>query len=230
MKRRQILAVMICGVGQLRNAEIVWPVFLALVDGGIDIDEMPAGRARAIEKHLDVSLAVNAAGVADVVVVIDDGVDVGRLGPADALQMHGNGRSRRASRRRQGQGARQQREVTLLVRRIVPDPQAMGAAEIVGRLEREGNLAARVGGCLRDVAGGLVEAAAAHAIAAHGAEGERVGLAGRQPLAARGHGRVEGREGGLDDERARRRQAANGFLRLFGGGRRQDRRARRQRE
>src|SRR5262245_65202344 len=73
--------------GELRDAEIVRPRLLALVDARIEIDEVPAGLAGRLHDHLDVALAVEAAGIADIGVVVDDMHDVGGLGPARALQL-----------------------------------------------------------------------------------------------------------------------------------------------
>src|SRR5258705_11040757 len=84
---RQVLAGMVIRIGELWNLEIQRARFLALVDRGIEIDEMPAGLAGRLEEDLDVALAVERAGIADVAVVVDDRVDVGGLGPAHALQM-----------------------------------------------------------------------------------------------------------------------------------------------
>ena len=43
----QIFARMIIGVRELRNAKIQWPRFLALIDCGIEVDEVPARRGRS---------------------------------------------------------------------------------------------------------------------------------------------------------------------------------------
>src|SRR5262245_62604196 len=85
---RIVLARMIVVPGELRDAEIVRPRLLALVDAGIEIDEVPAGLAGRLHDHLDVALAVEAAGIADIGVVVDDMHDVGGLGPARALQVN----------------------------------------------------------------------------------------------------------------------------------------------
>src|SRR5580658_8929323 len=45
MEDRQVLARMVLVAGQFRQAEIDGPGFLALVDGRVEIDEMPAGVA-----------------------------------------------------------------------------------------------------------------------------------------------------------------------------------------
>src|SRR5262245_55098114 len=84
---RQILAGMIIRIAELRDAKVQRPRFLALVDGGIEVDEVPARLAARLEEDLHVALAVKGAGVADIVVVVDDRVDVRGLRPAHALQM-----------------------------------------------------------------------------------------------------------------------------------------------
>src|SRR5882724_3301505 len=85
---RIILARMVVVIGELRNAEIIRARLGALVDAGIKIDEVPAGFAARIHDHFDVALAVEAAGIADIGIVVDDMQDVGRLGPARALEMN----------------------------------------------------------------------------------------------------------------------------------------------
>src|SRR3954452_6709413 len=74
---RQVFARMIVGEGELRQAVIVRPRLLALVDRGIEIDEMPARLAGGLHDDLDVALAVEAAGIARDRVVVDQRVDVG---------------------------------------------------------------------------------------------------------------------------------------------------------
>src|SRR6516225_2664401 len=81
----QILARMVLRVGQLRDAEVVRPRLGSLVDAGVKIDEMPTRRAGRLDQDLDIALAVEGAGIADIAVVVDHTVDVGGLGPADAL-------------------------------------------------------------------------------------------------------------------------------------------------
>src|SRR5262245_61832241 len=87
-ERRIVLAGMVVVPGELRDAEIVRPRLLALVDAGIEIDEVPAGLAGRLHDHFDVALAVEAAGIADIGVVVDHVHDVGSLGPARALQVN----------------------------------------------------------------------------------------------------------------------------------------------
>src|SRR5215470_13909465 len=87
-ERGIVLARMVVVPSELRDAEIVRPCLLALVNAGIEIDEVPAGLAGRLHDHLDVALAVEAAGVADIGVIVDHVHDVGGLGPARALQVN----------------------------------------------------------------------------------------------------------------------------------------------
>src|SRR5216683_4923560 len=87
VERRQILAWMILRIGELRDAEVVGPRLGAFVDAWIEIDEMPAGLAGGLHDKLHIALAVEGARIADIVVVVDQMVDVGGLGPAHALEM-----------------------------------------------------------------------------------------------------------------------------------------------
>src|SRR5205807_7313265 len=91
----QILARMVLRIGQLGNAEVVRPRLSTLVDAGVEIDEMPTRRAGRLDRDLDIALAVEGAGIADIAVVVDQMVDVGGLGPADALEMHREGGAHR---------------------------------------------------------------------------------------------------------------------------------------
>src|SRR5262249_40540466 len=84
----QILAGVVIRIGQLRDLEVQRPGFLGVVDGGVEIDEVPPRLTGRLEEDLDVALAIEGAGIADIVVVVVDRVDVGRLGPAHALQMN----------------------------------------------------------------------------------------------------------------------------------------------
>src|SRR5262249_38289185 len=61
---RQILAGMIIRIAELRDAKVQRPRFLALVDGGIEVDEVPARLTARLEEDLHVALAVKGAGVA----------------------------------------------------------------------------------------------------------------------------------------------------------------------
>src|SRR5262249_62260867 len=82
---------MVVGESELRQAIIVRPRFLALVDRRVEIDEMPAGLAGRLHDDLDIALAVEAAGIARDRVVVDQRVDVGGLAPAAALDMDPEG-------------------------------------------------------------------------------------------------------------------------------------------
>src|SRR5262245_18675653 len=95
MEGRQILAGMVLRVGQLGDTEIVWSRLGALVNAGVEIDEMPTRRASRLDRDLDIALAVEGAGIANIAVVVDQRVNVGSLGPADALQMDRKGGAHR---------------------------------------------------------------------------------------------------------------------------------------
>src|SRR5438128_9358908 len=68
---RQVFARMVFGKGELRDAEVVRPRLLALVNARIEIDEMPARIAGSLHDQLDIALAVEGAGIADIAVVVD---------------------------------------------------------------------------------------------------------------------------------------------------------------
>src|SRR3954447_26531198 len=68
-ERRIVLARMVVVPGELRDAEIVRPRLLTFVDARIEIDEVPAGLAGRLQDHLDIALAVEATGVADIGVI-----------------------------------------------------------------------------------------------------------------------------------------------------------------
>src|SRR5260370_12294485 len=88
----QILARVVVREGELRDAEIVWPRLGAFVDAGVEIDVVHAGRAGCPHDDRNIALAVEGANIAGVVVVVDDVVEVGGLGPADAFEMDREGR------------------------------------------------------------------------------------------------------------------------------------------
>jgi hypothetical protein len=67
------------------------------VDRRVKVDEMPAAVARRLQRDLDIFLAIKGADIADIAVVVDDGVDIRGLGSADTLQMHGRLRTGRAA-------------------------------------------------------------------------------------------------------------------------------------
>src|SRR5690242_19161706 len=87
---------MVGRVSQLRDQKIPWPLLVAAVDRGVEVDEMPAGVARREQRDFDIALAIERADIADIAVVVDHGVDIRGLGPADTLQMNGEGRAGRA--------------------------------------------------------------------------------------------------------------------------------------
>jgi len=93
----QILTGMIGRVSELRDEKVPWPLLLAAVDRRIKVDEVPGWIARRLQRDLDIALAVEGAGVPDIAVIEDDGVDIRGLGPADTFQMQGEGRTGRAA-------------------------------------------------------------------------------------------------------------------------------------
>src|SRR5215470_6514656 len=74
---RQVLARMVVREGELRDAEIVGPRLGALVDAGVEIDVVHAGRPGCTHDDLDIALAVEGADIAGVIVVVNDVVEVG---------------------------------------------------------------------------------------------------------------------------------------------------------
>src|SRR5262245_43851543 len=95
---RQVLAGMVVRIGQLWKAVVVRPRLFALVDGGIEIDEMPAGLAGRLHENFDVALAVERAGIAARGVVVDHRIDVGGLAPPHAFEMDPEGCACRPAR------------------------------------------------------------------------------------------------------------------------------------
>ena len=87
---------MVGRVSELRDQKIPRPLLFAAVNRRIKVDEMPAGIARRQQGDLDIALAVEGADVADVAVIVDDGINIRGFGPADALQVQGEGRTGRA--------------------------------------------------------------------------------------------------------------------------------------
>src|SRR5258708_9244614 len=83
----EVLVRVIGRIGELGDAEIVGVGLGALVDARIEIDEVPAGRAGRLHEHLDITLAVEGAGIARIGVVVDHVDDIGGLGPAPAFEM-----------------------------------------------------------------------------------------------------------------------------------------------
>src|ERR1700730_17494882 len=119
---------MIRRVGQLRDAEVVRPRLGALVDAGVEIDEMPTRRAGRLDRDLDIALAVEGAAIADIAVVVDQSVDVGGLGPADALQMDREGAAHRPAADIERQRRRRDPIWPVPFRRTGVDPPAMRTA------------------------------------------------------------------------------------------------------
>src|SRR3546814_5012807 len=86
-ERGQSLARVIFGVRELWNAEVLDAGdVLALVDAGIEVDVVPARRTGRGKVDHHVALRVEPAGVPEIAVVVDQVVDIRRLGPADALE------------------------------------------------------------------------------------------------------------------------------------------------
>src|SRR6266478_1116568 len=146
----QILARVVVREGELRDAEIVRPRLGAFVDAGVEIDIVHAGRAGCPHDDLDIALAVEGANIAGVAVVVDDVVEVGSLGPADALEMDGEGRPGRSAGHVHGQGGRLDPIGPDLFLSPGIDPQAVGAAEIIGRCETEFRSSGAVRPAFRD--------------------------------------------------------------------------------
>src|SRR5690606_22212082 len=127
---------------------------------------------RRLEEHGDVALAVEPAAVANVAVVDQDRVDVGGLRPADALQ-----RDRDIAARLNDLGLDQRHaggdhvyDGRLDVPRDGPD--RVSAAQVVGCVEGEGEVAVRVGVYRGEFAIRLFPAGSADAVAGHRAPSE----------------------------------------------------------
>src|SRR5215470_3092325 len=184
-ERRIVLARVVVVPGELRDAEVVRARLLALVDAGVEIDEVPAGLAGCLHDHLDVALAVEAASVADIGVVVDHMHDVGSLGPARALQVNAKlGAGWPAPDVERQRGGFDPERAGLLAFAADIDPQAMGAAEIVRHREGELDVAALIRARLRHLVRTLLPAAAADPVADHARPVERVALARLEALAA----------------------------------------------
>src|SRR5215467_4604750 len=186
-ERRIVLARVVVVPGELRDAEVVRARLLALVDAGIEIDEVPAGLAGRLHDHLDVALAVEAAGVADIGVVVDHMHDVGSLGPARALEVDAKlaagGPAPDIERQRRGLDPER---AGLLALAAHIDPQAMRAAEIIRHREAELGVAALVRARLRHLVRALLPAAGTDAVANDARPVECIGLARLETLAAHG--------------------------------------------
>ena len=128
--------------------------------------------------------------------------------------MHLERRARRALRHIQRLCARQSREPALARGLVSLDAQAMGAAQIIRRLEGETELAGRVGLRFSDLASDIAEAAPAHAVAAHGGPFKPIGLAGLEAVAGDGDRRLDGANRRLRHQRAGRRRILDPLLQL----------------
>src|SRR3990172_6678354 len=82
---------MVAERGQLRD--LVAPRWFAvsLEHIGVDVYEVSPRAPRRHQGHGDIAVAVEAAGIADVGVIIGDGETVVQLGPTDALQLYREG-------------------------------------------------------------------------------------------------------------------------------------------
>src|SRR5262245_44922739 len=174
---RQVLARMVVGERELRQPVVVRPRLLALVDRRVEIDEMPAGLAGRLHDDLDVALAVEAAGIARDRVVVDQRVDVGGLAPAAALDVDAESGAGRTARDIETECRRRDPEGALLLALGGVDPEIVHAAEIIGRLEGECDVACRIGFGLSDLARLLLPPSAGHAVANNRIPIERVGFA-----------------------------------------------------
>src|SRR5271155_2594496 len=221
---RQVLAGMVGRVSELRDQKVPGPLLLAAVDRRIKVHEMPPEIARRQQGDLDIALAVEGAGVADIAVVEDDGIDIRGFGPADALQMHGEGRTWRAvldiERKRGGLDPKASR----LRLSAVLDRERMRAAEVVGNGEMEFDMTRWVRHRLGDGSRCFVPATAPHAVADDRGPLERIALARCEAGPAYHHRLADTGEGRRHGERARRRQPAHALLRLLRYRRRQYRR------
>src|SRR5579862_8816599 len=130
MEGGQVLARMIVRVGQLRGRIVVGSAFGAFVNARIEIDEMPAGIAGGLEKYLHVALAVEAAGVADVTVVVHYMIDIGGLGPSDAFEVNGKRRSDASPRHIERERLGDDQERADLVARVRREDKRVRPAEI----------------------------------------------------------------------------------------------------
>jgi hypothetical protein len=94
-ERRNLVTRMVVRVSQLRQAiQLLRFVCGALIDSGIQVDQMLAGFAGCREVDDHVPLAVKSTGIAHVGVVVGRRVDVVIFGPADTLEVNRYGRAR----------------------------------------------------------------------------------------------------------------------------------------
>jgi len=147
---RQVFTGMIGGVSQLRDEKIPRLLLFAAVNRRVKVDEMPAGVARRAQGDRDIALAVERAGVADIAVVVDNGVDIRGLSPADALQMHRERCAGRAPLDIERKHGRLDPEASRLLLGAILDGERVRAAEIVGNGEMEFYTPRRIRHRLRD--------------------------------------------------------------------------------
>src|SRR5258708_37917528 len=175
----EVLVRVIGRIGELGDAEIVGVGLGALVDARIEIDEVPAGRAGRLHEHLDIALAVEGAGVARIGVVVDHVDDVGGLGPAPAFEMQREFGADRSPRDVDGKRGRLDELRPDLLGAAGVDPEPMRAAEIIGRLEAELDLARSIRLRLGEGVREFLPAPAGHPVADDLRPIELVSLAGR---------------------------------------------------
>src|SRR5260370_25597754 len=147
---RQVLAWVVGRVSKLWDQKVPRPLLFAAVDRGIEIDEMPAEIARRLQRDLDIALAVEGAGVADIAVVVNDSVDIRGLGPAGAFQMHGEGRAGRAALDIERQRGGLDPQTSRLVLGAILDRERVRTAEVVGNGEMKFDTARSIGHRLGD--------------------------------------------------------------------------------
>ncbi len=128
---------MVLRVGELWDAEIVRIRLGALVDPGIEIDEVPAGRAGRLHVNLHIALAVEGADIAVIAVVVDLMHDVGGLGPAHALKMDRELGPHRPARNIERHRGRLDEVGADGLALAFFDPQTMRAAQIIRCLKAE---------------------------------------------------------------------------------------------
>ena len=149
---------------------------------------MPARIAGGLHDQLDIALAVEGAGIADIAVVVDQVDDIGGLAPAHALEVDAERGADRAARDIEREGRRLDPiRAGLLLAAAHVDAQPVLAAEVVGHLELECGRALRVGGGLGDRGRGSLPAGSGHAVADDAGPVELVGLARLKAFAAHHH-------------------------------------------
>ena len=92
---------------QLRDTEIVDLVHvLTLIDTGVQVNKVPAGFACRRKVNGNISLTIEAAGIAKVGVVIDKGIDISRLRPPHPFEVDSDGSASWAGSRLNSKGRR----------------------------------------------------------------------------------------------------------------------------